>query len=89
MGLRVIPRQPHLEALAMRKPTSPNAFPWESPEAEAAFRKWEEAYSTHDTQYKVCDLLRTFGSPADIAILKSIVDIHDRGTRVDARAELA
>jgi hypothetical protein len=45
-------------------PRPPNSFPWDSPEAEAAFRKWEDAYTKNDAKYKVCDLIREFGSPA-------------------------
>lgn len=67
----------------------PNSFPWEGPEGEAEYRKWEDAYSLRDAGFKVCELIREFGFPADIESLKTIVDIHDRETRINATAELA
>ena len=70
-------------------PLPPNSFPRDNPADEAAFRKWEDAYTRRDAQYKVCDLIRTFGSPADIGELRIIVAVHDRGVRIDSDAELA
>jgi hypothetical protein len=70
-------------------PRPPNSFPWDSPKAEAAFRKWEDAYTKRDSKYKVWNLIREFGSPADISELRTVVDVHDRGVRVAAKAELA
>ncbi|MBM4149557.1 MAG: hypothetical protein FJ224_11030 [Lentisphaerae bacterium] len=67
----------------------PNSFPWDSTDAEAKFRKWEADYTRLDAGFKVCDLIREFGTPANIESLKTIVDVHDRGVRVDAEAELA
>lgn len=67
----------------------PNSFPWESPAEEKAYRQWEEAYTRLDGKFKVCELVEEFGGPCDVAELKNIVDIHDRGTRVEADAELA
>ena len=46
-------------------------------------------YTNRDAQYKVCELLREFGIPADIDSLRTIVDVHDQGTRIFADAELA
>ncbi len=70
-------------------PRPPNAFPWDHPEAEAAFRKWENAYTMQDAKFKICELIRTFGSPADIRSLQTIVELHDRGARIHADADLA
>lgn len=70
-------------------PRPPSSFPWDRPEAEGAFREWEGVYAKRDAPFKVCHLIREFGTPADIAALKAIVDVHDRGTRVAAHAELA
>lgn len=67
----------------------PNSFPWDNSDAEAKFRKWEADYTKHDARFKVCNLICEFGTPADIESLKIIVDVHDRGARVDSEAELA
>ncbi|MDD5704744.1 MAG: hypothetical protein PHR35_02385 [Kiritimatiellae bacterium] len=67
----------------------PNAFPWETPEAEAKYRNWQETYAKRDAQYKVCELVREFGAPADNETIKTIVDVHDRETRISADARLA
>ncbi len=67
----------------------PNSFPWDGPEAEAKYRKWEDAYSQHDAGFKVCELIREFGFPADMGSIKTIVDIHDQETKIHATAELA
>ncbi len=70
-------------------PRPPNSFPWIDSNAEAEFRQWEAAYTKRDAEFKVCELIREFGSPADIGSLQTIVDVHDRGARVTAHAELA
>jgi len=67
----------------------PNSFPWDDPKAEAEFRKWEAVYTKLDGQFKVCELLREFGVPAEIDSLRTIVDLHDQGTRIAGVAELA
>ncbi len=70
-------------------PRPPSSFPWDSPEAEAAFREWEDVYTKRDAKYKVCELINEFGSPADISEFRMIVDVHDRGVRISTKAELA
>lgn len=67
----------------------PNSFPWDDSKAEADFRKWEATYMKHDAEFKVCDLIREFGKPATVESLKSIIDVHDRESRVTADTELA
>lgn len=70
-------------------PRPPNSFPWDNADAEAAFRKWESDYTRCDAGFKVCDLIREFGTAAKMESLRIIVDVHDRGVRVDSEAELA
>ena len=70
-----------------RRPPAP--FPWADQAAEAAFREWEEAYTKRDAGFKVCEFLAEFGKPGGVAALRTIVDLHDRGTRVGADAALA
>jgi hypothetical protein len=67
----------------------PNSFPWDDPKTEAEFRKWEARYTKLDAQFKVCDLIREFGAPANIDSLRTIVSVHDQGTRIAGNAALA
>jgi hypothetical protein len=67
----------------------PTSFPWENAEDENAFRQWEADYTRRDAEFKVCDLIAEFGPPAAIDSLRMIVDIHDRGSRIEADAPLA
>ncbi len=67
----------------------PKSFPWDDQQAEAEFREWESAYMKRDALFKVCELIQAFGSPAAIGVLRTIVDVHDRGVRLAAQAELA
>ncbi|MEW6078222.1 MAG: hypothetical protein AB1724_10445 [Thermodesulfobacteriota bacterium] len=70
-------------------PRPPSAFPWDSPKEEAVFRQWEADYTRRDAEFKVCELIRAFGPPAKIGALKTIVDVHDRGAKINANAPLA
>lgn len=70
-------------------PHPPSSFPWDDAQAEAAFRRWEAAYTKLDAGFKVCELIREFGPPAEIGSLRTIVDVHDRGVRIAANAALA
>jgi len=70
-------------------PSPPGGYPWLSSEAERAFRQWERTYAERDAGFRVCDLVREFGSPAASGAVRTIVALHDRETRVTARAPLA
>lgn len=70
-------------------PRPPNSFPWDDPNAEAQYREWEVAYTKLDAKFKVCELMREFGTPADIDSLRTIVNVHDQGTRIAEHAQLA
>jgi hypothetical protein len=67
----------------------PNSFPWDDAKAESMFREWENAYEKQDKRFKVCELIKAFGSPAGIDDLAVVVKIHDQETRISAKAELA
>jgi hypothetical protein len=70
-------------------PRPPSGFPWDDAEAERAFRQWEAVYEKRDSGFKACELVREFGTQAEIASLRTIVDIHDRESRITADAPLA
>jgi hypothetical protein len=70
-------------------PRPPSDFPWDDERTEKEFRQWEATYTGRDAEFKVCELIAEFGEQADIAPLKTIVDIHDRGSRIAADAPLA
>ena len=67
----------------------PNAFPWDSGEAEAAYRQWESDYTKRDANYRSCELIKEFGHMADIPSLRTIIDIHDEASRIASGAPLA
>jgi hypothetical protein len=70
-------------------PKPPTAFPREDPEQEARFRDWERVYARRDAEYRVCELLKAFGTPNRIGALDKIIDLHDRATRIALHAPLA
>lgn len=70
-------------------PRPPSTFPWDDARSESEFRQWEAAYSRRDAEYKVCELIAEFGDGPLIAPLKTIVDLHDRSSRIEASAPLA
>ena len=70
-------------------PRPPIGFPWDDAGAEQAFREWEAVYATRDAGFKACELMREFGEQAAMAPVKTIIEVHDRGSRTDADAPLA
>ena len=67
----------------------PVTFPWESVQAEVRYRKWEADYTKREARFRVCALLKVFGPEAGDPTIRTIIEAHDRGTRVEAQAELA
>jgi hypothetical protein len=70
-------------------PRPPNTYPWTDPQAEAVYRRWQAAYTQTDAGFRVCELLQTYGEPADIEAIGQVVEAHDRLTRVESSTPLA
>ena len=64
-------------------------FPFDDASASDAFRQWETAYTRQDAEFRVCEFVEEFGQRADLASVRTIADIHDKGTRIDTTAPLA
>ncbi len=67
----------------------PNAYPWDSPDAERAFRQWEKQYAAADAKFRACEFVRAFGPMADIPAVQAVTAVHDQGARITASAPLA
>lgn len=70
-------------------PKPPSTFPWDNPEIEKKFRQWEAMYTKCDADYKVCELIREFGSPASLSTITTILQVHDRASRIINNTPLA
>ena len=70
-------------------PRPPNSFPWENAEAERQYRLWEKQYSDAEAPFRACELLREFGTMAELPAVRLVVAAHDKLARIDADAPLA
>ena len=67
----------------------PAAFPFEAPEFEAAYRRWEEDYDRACQAYATCHLLETFGNGEILSELLPLVELHDGLTKASQSLPLA
>lgn len=70
-----------------RKP--PVDFPFETPGAEAAFRRWEAEYSAKSAPYATCQYLTTFGGVRIAPEFEDLIVYHDRETKANSNLALA
>ena len=59
-----------------RKP--PTSYPWQSPDAESAYRKWQAEYERKTAKFSTCRLIETFGADPTDDHIRTIVKIHDK-----------
>jgi hypothetical protein len=69
-----------------RKP--PVKFPFEDPDAETAFRDWEEDYAREIANYATCRLIKTLGDQVDPGFT-TLIEYHDRETKAASSLPLA
>jgi hypothetical protein len=55
----------------------PCRFPFIDREAEGKYRRWQSEYEKKSTPYRACELVGTFGTPAQDAIIEQTIRIHD------------
>ena len=67
----------------------PNAFPRETAQQQAAFRKWLGDYEQKSKSYAVCKFLKTVGNNHVHDDLDSLVREHDRATKAQMDLPLA
>jgi hypothetical protein len=70
-------------------PKPPVSFPWEDDAKEREFRTWESLYKKKDAEFRVCDLVEAFGGRPQNSLVRTVMEIHDRATRVKEKAPLA
>lgn len=70
-------------------PLPPVRYPWDTPHAEAVFRRWEMGYDAAIRSFGVCRLLRELGARAAHPEIAQVVDWHDRQAVQDDRLPLA
>jgi hypothetical protein len=73
----------------LRQPAGALRYPRENPELEAEYRRWESQYEAAASSFSTCSLIKQIGSQATHPDVESIVELHDRATRVGATLPLA
>lgn len=64
-------------------------WPWENPEKEAQFKKWDEAYQKVAANFATCEFLGALGNQASHPEIAPIVQLHDEATRAHSKLPLA
>jgi hypothetical protein len=67
----------------------PNRWPWLTPKAEQKFQKWLGRYETDCEEWATCKLLRQIGNTTVHPDVQTIINLHDKATRVGSNLELA
>ncbi len=67
----------------------PNRYPWETPDAEHKYRRWQHKYEAKSKGYATCSFLETFGDPLQDESFSEIVSLHDQFTCRDGKVVLA
>jgi hypothetical protein len=71
---------------ALRPPVE---WPFQSKEEEREFERWLEEYRTLGEQFATCGYVTRFGSDEGDSDVRTIVEFHDRKTKVGSELELA
>ncbi|HEY2574633.1 MAG TPA: hypothetical protein VGH65_11205 [Verrucomicrobiaceae bacterium] len=64
-------------------------WPWENPEKEAQFKKWDEAYQRVAADFATCEFLSACGGEKVHPEVAQIVQLHDEATRAHSKLPLA
>ena len=67
----------------------PNSYPWDAPDAEQAYRRWQGDYETKSEPYTTCRLIETRGGGPAGEHIGTVVSLHDRYTCRAPEAKLA
>lgn len=67
----------------------PNRWPWDTPKAEKAYRKWQEAYERESKKWGTCHFVDLFGDETSDATLGGIIELHDRMACCELEVKLA
>lgn len=68
---------------------APRRWPWKDDAALQKFNLWDADYRMKADKYATCSLVRVIGNPTIPPKLASLVNLHDRLTRVDSQLTLA
>lgn len=67
----------------------PVNFPFETPQAEAQFRRWEAEYNAKAAPYATCRYLSTFGGIRIAGTFEEQIFYHDQETKASSNLPLA
>jgi hypothetical protein len=70
-------------------PQPPAVYPFDTPENESAYRRWEEEYSQSSASYATCRLLETFGNGDVLSEFLPLVELHDGLSKASEALPLA
>jgi len=71
-------------------PPPPNRFPWDTPQEEQKYRDWQREYSRCSEGRAVCKFIGTDSHPeTDGGTIETLLNLHDRYTRVESTLPLA
>ena len=66
----------------------PTGYPWADEEGEREYRRWQQQYDEKTAGIPVCDLVEEYGSLAENAVIRQIVEIHDQYVCVSSEGRL-
>src|SRR5438270_180776 len=67
----------------------PVEFPFETPQAEDAFRRWEQDYNRQAAGFATCQFVAAFGHRGDDPAFYDLLVYHDQQTRAGVYMPLA
>lgn len=67
----------------------PNRYPWETPKAEKAYRKWQEGYERESKKWGTCHFIEAFGAEAADETIGGIIELHDQAACCGPEVKLA
>jgi len=67
----------------------PVQFPFETPQAERAFRQWEQEYNRQAAGFATCQFVAAFGHRGDDPAFYDLLVYHDQQTRAGVYMPLA
>jgi len=69
--------------------SKPQRWPWLDSKAEKRFEKWEAQYQSFAFNWATCELISQIGNTTVHAEVQSVVKLHDDGTKVGSKLQLA
>lgn len=67
----------------------PEQFPFETPKAEANFRRWEEEYNRRAANFATCQFLAAVGQGRTEPAFSDLIAYHDQETKATSSQRLA